>query len=116
MYPFTRKVGSRANPLTPLSIQAPTSSLMSRSKVKLESAGSLNQTRPDTSQTNIRPVLSKVTPSAPFQFPPTGPGTIVSANPGVTVPPEATSAAPHDNTHKRKQTKRRPRAHQAAAT
>src|SRR6202171_5040753 len=84
MYPLTLKLGSRANPRNPWSNQAPTSSLMSRSREKEESLGSLNQTRPSRSQTNIRPVASKVTPTAELQPPAKGPGMSVSVNPGGT--------------------------------
>src|SRR3954471_18042324 len=55
---------------------------------KVESAGSLKYTRPARSQTYILPLLSKVTPTAPFQGPPDGPAMGVSVKPGGTVAAE----------------------------
>src|SRR5258705_13428320 len=58
---------------------------MSRSRENDVSPGSLIQTRPGRSHTNIRPALSKVSPTASFQAPAFGPRTTVSAKPGGTV-------------------------------
>src|SRR3974377_2202956 len=83
----------------PWSPHAPTSSLMSSMRVGELSVGSSNQSRPVRSHTYIRPLFSKVMPTAS----PHGPEIAVSVNPGGTVDAETLFAVARLTLAKKKQ-------------